>query len=264
MNSALLFAADATILLVAGGVRGFSGFGFALVAVSALSLLHPPARVVPAVLCLEIAASAHLLPAVWRKVHWHSVAWLLGGMMFGIIPGAWFLAHASPAAMRMWVSLAVLAGALAVAREWQLPAKATHGTLAVAAGVCSGFLNASASIGGPPVILYYLATPLGAEVTRASLIAFFVAADAVSLAAMAGFGLLGREVLVVAALWLVPAVVGVHLGRRLFERGGARHYRQTVVWLLTGLALIGVGRAAWDLLPREPATRPSRNSNADQ
>jgi len=259
----LLF--DAAILVLAGLVRGFSGFGFAMVAVTGLSMIHPPAEVVPAVLCLEIAASVHLLPRVWQHVHWRSIAWLTLGMLAGTLPGAWLLATASPTAMRVWVSLAVLAGAVVLVQERRWTALMSK-PAGVVAGVCSGVLNASASIGGPPVILYYLASPIAVEVARASLIAFFVVADLFSLAAMAGFGLLTAEVLVAAVLWLVPAVVGVSLGNRLFHALGARHYRTAVVWLLAVLAAGGLGRAAWDhyctpSLPR-PATPPDVKSQS--
>lgn len=237
---------DVPILLAAGMVRGFSGFGFALVAVSALSLVHAPPVVVPTILCLEILASLHLLPSVWSHVHWNSIVWLLVGMGIGTLPGAWLLAHASPAVLRIWVSLAVLFGALALARERALPW--VTGTKAqVVAGVCSGFLNASASIGGPPVILYYLSSSAAAEVVRASLIAFFVLADVVSLAAMAALGVLTQAVLVNAVVWLLPSVLGVSLGRRVFERYGTKHYRPVVVVLLAALALLSAGRAAWDV-----------------
>ncbi len=252
------------VLLTAGVVRGFSGFGFALVAVSALSLVYSPAVVVPTILCLEVLASIHLLPGVWARVHWNSIFWLLVGMGIGTPPGAWLLAHASPAILRIWVSLAVLVGALALSRKQAFPW--ARGVKAqVAAGICSGVLNASASIGGPPVILYYLSSPAPAEVVRASLIAFFVVADVVSLAAMGALGLVTSTVGINAVLWLIPSLVGVGLGRRLFERWGRQQYRPLVVALLGVLAILSAGRAAWDLFGCS-TTRPgaSVDSNANQ
>ncbi|GBD27373.1 hypothetical protein HRbin30_02720 [bacterium HR30] len=245
MSHAVELGFDVLVLLIAGVVRGFSGFGFALVAVSGLSLVHPPAVVVPTILCLEILASVPLLRGVWSHAHWNSIVWLLVGMGIGTAPGAWLLAHASPATLRLWVSLAVLFGALALTREAALPW--AHGVTAqVVAGICSGLLNASASIGGPPVILYYLSSPARAEVVRASLIAFFVVADVVSLVAMGAMGLLTHAVWMNAALWLLPSLLGVHVGRWVFERYGAKHYRPLVVGLLALLALLTAGRAAWD------------------
>ncbi len=51
-------------------VRGYSGFGFSLLAITSLSLLLPPTQIVPSIFIMEVAASLHLLPSVWRDIHW--------------------------------------------------------------------------------------------------------------------------------------------------------------------------------------------------
>ena len=66
-------------VFIAGVIRGYSGFGFAMVAVTSISLVIPPARVVPLVLILEIMSSISLVPQVWRDIDWYSLRWLLGG-----------------------------------------------------------------------------------------------------------------------------------------------------------------------------------------
>jgi uncharacterized membrane protein YfcA len=60
-------------VLIAGVIRGYSGFGFAMVAVTSMSLAIPPARVVPLVLILEVMASISLVPQVWRDIDWYSL-----------------------------------------------------------------------------------------------------------------------------------------------------------------------------------------------
>ena len=51
---------------VAAFIRGYSGFGFSALTVTSLSLILPPAEVVPSAFMLEIAASIYMLPLVWR------------------------------------------------------------------------------------------------------------------------------------------------------------------------------------------------------
>ena len=67
-------------IFFSGIVRGFSGFGLALIAVPLLSLLLPPAEVVPIIFVLSIIVAAQLLPQVWRDVEWRSLTWLLTSM----------------------------------------------------------------------------------------------------------------------------------------------------------------------------------------
>ena len=44
---------------VAAFIRGYSGFGFSALTVTSLSMILPPAEVVPSAFMLEIAASIH-------------------------------------------------------------------------------------------------------------------------------------------------------------------------------------------------------------
>ena len=53
-----LLLAALLIVLAAGMVRGFAGFGFSALCVAGLSLFAPPAQVVPPIFVLEVLASA--------------------------------------------------------------------------------------------------------------------------------------------------------------------------------------------------------------
>jgi uncharacterized protein len=71
------------LVFLAAIVRGYSGFGFSLLAITSLSLVFAPAQVIPAIFMLEIAASLHMLPSIWRDVHWRSLGFLLTGTIIG-------------------------------------------------------------------------------------------------------------------------------------------------------------------------------------
>ena len=62
-----LVAYSVACIFGAAIVRGYSGFGFSLLAITALSLALPPAEIVPSIFMLEVAASLHLLPGIWRE-----------------------------------------------------------------------------------------------------------------------------------------------------------------------------------------------------
>jgi hypothetical protein len=47
----LVFSAGST--LIAAIIRGYSGFGFSAISILLLSLILPPAEIVPPILCLE-------------------------------------------------------------------------------------------------------------------------------------------------------------------------------------------------------------------
>jgi uncharacterized membrane protein YfcA len=239
--------AEWVVLWAAGLVRGFTGFGFAMVAVSGLSLFRAPAEVVPAVLVLELSAALHLLPRAWRDIEWPSLELLSLGALLGALPGALLLAHAPAAVLRLWVSAVVVVAALLLARggSWHH----SRGPLVtLAAGALSGLLNSSAAIGGPPVILFYLGSQASMHQSRASLIAFFTVVDAFSLTAAYWAGVGGWRMWLTGLAWLLPTWAGVVLGERLFMRkANEERYRNVAVALLALLGAIGAVRALWEL-----------------
>ena len=73
MDASLLFF-TALIILAAGCVRGYGGFGFSMITVAGWSLVLPVDRIVPTVLMLEVGASLFLLPGAWSRVNWSRAA----------------------------------------------------------------------------------------------------------------------------------------------------------------------------------------------
>ena len=130
-------------VFVAGIIRGYSGFGFAMVAVTSMSLVFPPVQVVPTVLILEVLASIRLVPQVWRHIDWSSLRWLLIGSLVATPFGVYLLATIPPTPMRISISLLVLVAAILLMRgfAWkQMPSIA----LILTTGVVSGMLNGAA------------------------------------------------------------------------------------------------------------------------
>ncbi|MBI3782180.1 MAG: sulfite exporter TauE/SafE family protein [Deltaproteobacteria bacterium] len=230
------------IIFTAGVVRGFSGFGFSMVAVTGLSLLRPPAEVVPMVLMLEMLASVHLLPSVWHHIDWRSLRLLLAGMVGATPVGVWLLASVPADQMRVVVSLLVVTAAAALWSGWRMQ-RPPGAKLTLATGALSGFLNGTASIAGPPVILFYFSSPSAVDVSRASLIAFFLGTDLIALAFGGVFGLVRGAAFARTAVLVLPVALGVALGRRCFGTTNPEVFRRLVLVLLMALSAAGLIRA---------------------
>jgi uncharacterized protein len=228
-------------------VRGYSGFGFALLAITSLSLLLPPAQIVPSIFLMDVVAGLHLLPSVWRDVHWGSLRWLAVGCLIGTPFGVYALAHLPAAEMTLGLAVFVLIAALLLARGHALksfPGPATT----FATGAASGLFNGSFGVGGPPVILFFFSSPAGAAAGRASMIAYFVFTDLVGLGWQGWNGLLDRNVLWHALVFLPPLIAGIWLGNRGFKNAEPEAFRRWVLYLLMGLALLTGSRALLQVL----------------
>ena len=236
----------ALFIFLAAIVRGFSGFGFSLLAITSLSLLFAPARIIPAIFLLEVAASIRLFPTIWRDVHWRSVALLSAGTLIGTPAGVYLLANLPAPPMQL--ALAVFVMTAVVLLWWGFALKSMPGPLAtVSIGAAAGLGNGAFGIGGPPVILFYFASPAGAAAGRASLTAYFVIIDLIGLAFLARENLVTAESGIFAAVFALPLLTGVWLGARSFKSADPVKFRKIVLILLGVLAVLIAWRAAAEL-----------------
>ena len=229
-----------TCIFLAAIVRGFSGFGFSLLAISALSLVYAPAEIVPSIFMLELAASLNLLPSIWKDVHWRSLLPLTIGCLLATPLGVYALAKAPVVPMQIALSIFVLVATVLLWRGFAL--KTMPGTIAsTAAGAASGLANGAFGIGGPPVVLFYFSSPAGNAAGRASLIAFFLATDIIGLANQSAYGLVTWDAALRALMFLPALLVGVWIGQRSFKGTDPETFRKAVLALLGVLAvMIGI------------------------
>ena len=116
----MLLALSCLIIFLAAIVRGFSGFGFSLLTITALSLFYPPAEIIPSIFMLELAASINLLPSIWKDIHWISLGPLTLGCLIATPIGVWALAHVAPAPMQIALSIFVLVAVFLMWRGFAL------------------------------------------------------------------------------------------------------------------------------------------------
>ena len=227
---------------LAGFLRGFTGFGSALAAVPLLSLVLEPIDVVPCVLILQVVAGLQLLRRVWSEVDWSSLRPLLVGALAGTPLGTVLLSHLPADAMRAAIGLIVLAAVVLLRGGVGLEARPRLATR-LGVGWLSGVLNGATAMGGPPVILFFLATSSSVAVGRASLLVYFFFLSIGSLAVVAGAGLVSQHTMLLSLVMLPGIALGNSLGDRTFRRSSADAYRRVVMAVLSMIALASIGRA---------------------
>ena len=231
-------------ILVAAVIRGYSGFGFSMIAVICLSIVMPPVEVVPVILVLEVVASAWLIPQAWRQIHWKSISWLSLGVLLGTPVGVYLLAHIATKSMRIAIAVVVFSLALILLRGFVLLTVPGRFKIMMT-GLVSGILNGAATIGGPPVILFYLSTPIKIAVSRASMIAFFLVTDIYAIMLCVNQGLVTTATGKICAATLIPLILGLRIGKHFFSHSKAEVFRRKVLFLLMALALTALVRSIW-------------------
>ena len=235
------------VVFVCAIVRGFSGFGFSLLAITAISLLMPPSAVIPSIFMLEVAASLHLLPGVWKDVHWRSLIWLIVGCLIATPLGVWALASVPEAPMKIAMAVFVLVAAFAFFRGFRLKTMPNAATT-FATGLATGVANGGFGMAGPPVVLFYFGSPAGNEAGRASLIAFFVATDLMGLGYLGAADLITWDSLRLALWFVLPLLIGVTIGARGFIHMDPMRFRRYVLYILMALGVLALANGVLQLI----------------
>ena len=225
------------IILIAASVRGYSGFGFALIGVAGLSIISAPDVAIPTVLVLEIIVGLLLLPPVWREISWRPVLMLLAGAMVLTPIGALFLIHVPTDVARIGIALAISAAALLLLFTAK-PRSSQSTSSTITTGAVAGLLNGAFGISGPPIVLFFMSGDRAAGVSRASMMACFLVLDVIAVTSFAIGGLVDRSVLITVLLCLPVLALGSWLGHRAFHGSNTDRFRTRVLWLLLALALI--------------------------
>lgn len=225
----------AAALTLAGLVRGFSGFGAAMTFVPVASALYSPPQAVATMFLVDVAASAPLAIGVLRHAQWRAVLLIFAGAAAMVPLGAWLLLHADPTPLRWAISLFILAAVAAMASGWRYSGTpGPFGTFAI--GNASGLMSGLASLGGPPVVLFWLGGGGAATVVRANIITYFFCNSLNSGLAFTSQGLFTAERLGFAAVLAPFYVVAILAGIRGFRFAGERFYRRLALSLCAASA----------------------------
>jgi len=242
--SPVMVAFSLVVVFPAAIVRGYSGFGFSALLVAGLSLFVAPAEVVPVALLLEIAASLHMLPKVWKDVDRRLVGWLFLGAATATPLGSHLLATLPASPMRITLYVVCLVAALAI--RGGLRARNGHGVgPIVGAGLVGGAVNGATAMGGLMVVIFLLTGSMAAAAMRASLIAFFLVLDMYATALMGAESLLTGDVLLRTAIFTLPLLAGNMLGHSTFVAMAPESFRRYTLTLLVILSGGGLLRTFW-------------------
>jgi uncharacterized protein len=218
-------------------VRGYSGFGFSLLAITSLSLLLPPAEIIPPIFMMEVLASVSLLPGIWKDIHWRALGLLSLGCLIATPIGVWLLVAIPTAPMKIGLSIVVLVAVVILARGYARQTMPNR-VETVATGAVSGLLNGALGIGGPPVIIFFFNSPAGAAMSRASLIAYFIGTDTIGLGFLASEGLVTLNAFYALLLMTPALLIGQWVGARSFAGSEPEAFRRWVFRLLAVLAVL--------------------------
>lgn len=221
-----------------------TGMGFALLASPFLTLvLGPFEGILVANVCGTVASLLNLTQ-VWRDVDWRRAAILVPMGVVGVVPGAIAVLLLPTAPLMIGVSAVVIIGLglTMMLRGRTLPSSKA---LAATGGLASGFMNVTAGVGGPGVVVYARATGWPHHRFAATAQLHFLALGITSLAAKQALPTLPA---IGWAALLVSLILGLLVGNRLATKIEPALAMRLVMSVAMAGAILALGRGITSLL----------------
>ncbi|WP_417520177.1 sulfite exporter TauE/SafE family protein [Minwuia sp.] len=223
----------------AGLMRGFAGFGSAMMLSPLLSLYYSPLAAVLIIGIMEIVVSIQLVPKALKDVEWPFLRPVIIAAILCIPLGIWALSAIDGNIISAFISLMVLAFVIVLATGWRY-AGPKRLPITIGIGGLSGALIASTSVGGPPLLIYMMAGSQTARQVRANIIVYFAVIEIAVLIALWVRGLFDMEYFLMGAFFCPTYLAGAWLGSRLFRESSEHLYRRIALILLAIIAVYGL------------------------
>jgi uncharacterized protein len=230
-------------VFVAGVVRGFSGFGTAMVFIPVASKFIEPVWVLVALTVMDVLGPIPNLPKAWRDGEPKDVA-RLGMATIVALPFGLALLFGVPvevfrylvAALAIIVPISLLAG---LRYKGQLTPFVLY-----AGGAVAGITGGAAGLPGPPVIMLYAASMKPVRSIRANTMMYLFLFDIALLSWLFFQDKLEAVPIWLGLLFFAPAILGNIVGATLFDPSREKQYRGIAYCIILLAALTSL--PLWD------------------
>lgn len=223
----------------AGLVRGFTGFGTAMIFVPVGTQFLPSADVVFMMAATGIFSTMALAPSAWKECDKGEVSTLALAAAITVPLGLWLMVQLDSLTLR-WIASGVIGlTLLAVVTGWRWHGKlGLKGRLAIGGG--AGTVGGMTGLTGPVVIVFYLANARDVRKVRANTIIFLAMLDVVIVANILLSGLADIQTLWVALILTVPYLITTLIGKALFDPSLEKLYRVASYGVITLAVISGL------------------------
>ncbi|WP_425038857.1 sulfite exporter TauE/SafE family protein [Primorskyibacter sp. S187A] len=226
-------------MAIAGLVRGFTGFGTALIFVPVAGIYLPPADVIFILTITGVLSNVVLLPRALRDGEVREVGLLSAGALVMIPLGIWLMTTLEADIIRWIVSVAGAFTLICLISGWRYQGEVASRRLPFV-GAGAGLLGGMTGLTGPVVILFYLAGTRAVSVVRANTILFLASLDIMIAAILLLSDLAAPELILVGILIAGPYLVTSAIGQRMFDPSREAVYRLGAYLIIAGAVLRGL------------------------
>ncbi|HWK94003.1 MAG TPA: sulfite exporter TauE/SafE family protein [Pseudolabrys sp.] len=227
------------ISVIAGLVRGFTGFGSALIYIPLISAVYGPSIAAPTLLLFDTICSVPFAIQCWPASTRREVLPVAVAAALALPVGVIALLYVDALILRWFIAVLVLIALVALITGWRY-----HGrpTLAASLGVgaFAGFGSGAVQIAAPALLVFWLGGPNNATTVRANIMVLFAILGMLAIAAYAIAGVFDAEVLMLGFVLGVPFVIAMTIGARWFRGTSDTLYRRVAYIIIAFSGLVSL------------------------
>jgi hypothetical protein len=227
------------VAAVSGLVRGFSGFGSALIYMPLISAVYSPRVAAPTLLLIDTICSLPFAIKVISNSNLREVAPVAVAGAIALPLGTLALLLLDPLLLRWFIALLVLVALTALIAGWRY-----HGRPTVAAslgvGAMAGLGGGALQIAAPPLLIFWLGGANRASTVRANIMVYFIVQGALSIGMYVYTDLLTTQVIVLALLFGAPFAIALAAGAIWFHGASELLYRRVAYIIIAVAGSIGL------------------------
>jgi uncharacterized membrane protein YfcA len=227
------------IAVLAGVVRGFSGFGSAQIYIPLIAAVYSPRVAAVTLLLIDTIGPAPFAVRGFAHCTWREVLPMIIAAAIAVPIGTMALLVIDPIILRWFIAFMVLSLVAVLVSGFRY-----HGRprlpVTIGVGLFSGFGAGAVQIAGPPVLIYWLGTTNNAITVRANFLVYFLLLDLTSCAVYLWQGVITAELLALSLLLALPFFLATAAGARYFHGASEQLYRRIAYAIITAAALVSL------------------------
>ena len=226
------------VAVVAGFIRGLTGFGGPAIMILVLTQFYSPLSVLTAIILIDFTANLPLVPSALNKVSWRTAGVLTAASLLFLPIGLFFLINVNPLLIKRLIAIIVGICSLAFLGGFRLQ-HVPPLAVVLAVGALSGAVVGATYI-ALPAMVFLFAVPEPATVSRANAIFWgFIINVAIIVVLIINGNIILRRLSVVAVVG-AGYLLSVIIGARFFRGVKEKLFRRIVLCLLLALSVLGI------------------------
>ena len=227
------------VSLIGGVVRGYSGFGGALIVIPLAAMAVGPVVAVPMFYLFDLGSAT---PYGYRSLpncKWIEILPMLAGHLALLPLGAWILTSFDTDLVRWGMEICVISMLVLLISGWRYTGRPIA-PLSVGVGAFAGLLGSATGISAPPILAYWLGQKEDVASIRTNIMAYYALSATATDLLFFWRGLFTWQVVLYAIIIWPAYALGLWGGAKLFHRSSEAAFRISAYVLIGFSAFISM------------------------